>query len=157
MSESTTTASVDKIEKANHTYSTPNYWAPLKIIYKEEKEEEESHKEQALAVGDQPKNTVQPETMIIDTGATLHFATDTIALPRTGNPSTKQVYLPDGTIIGGSETAELPVDLPTKAKVVDVLPNLKKSLFSVAKWQTRVTQPFSTQTTKESQSTKRAQ
>jgi hypothetical protein len=80
MSESTTTESVDKIEKANYTYSTPNYWAPLEIIYEEEKEEE-GHKEQALAVGDRPKNTAQPETMIIDTGATLLFATDTISLP----------------------------------------------------------------------------
>jgi hypothetical protein len=71
--------------------------------------------------------------MIIDSGATSHFATKTIDLPCTGEISTKQVHLPNGNIIAGSHKAELPCTplLPTTAKLVNVLPNLKKSLFSV--------------------------
>lgn len=44
------------------------------------------------------------------------------------------MYLPNGNTINGSEKAELPIiNLPAKAKNVDVLPNLKKSLFCVGK------------------------
>ena len=72
--------------------------------------------------------------MVIDSGSTSHFATETIHLPHTGIPSTKQVRLPDGNIIKGSQQATIPSStFPTNAKRVDVLPNLQKSLFSVGK------------------------
>ncbi len=133
MSEST----IESADKINHTYSSSsNYWAPLKSIQEEEEEEEEEEEKRTVEQASsaiEPRNDKQ-ETVIIDSGATLHFATKTIALPRTGTPSTKQVYLPNGSVISGSERAELPnSDLPMAAKSVDVLPNLKKSLFSVGK------------------------
>ncbi len=145
--------SVDKLNR-NHTYSdTLNYWAPLSSIIEEEDEEEEEieyktssgvteralsaleQQEKAFTAVEQKETHAKTESMIIDSGATSHFATETINfLPHTGKPSTKQVYLPNGKIMNGSEKAELPnTNLPAKAKCVDVLPNLKQSLFSVGK------------------------
>jgi hypothetical protein len=129
MSEST----IESVDKVNHTHSlSSNYWAPLATILEEEEEEIEENIEQASLVFEPNKD--KSETMVIDSGATSHFATETIALPHIGEPSTKQVYLPNGSVISGSERAELPnVNFPTVAKRVDILPNLKKSLFSVGK------------------------
>ena len=138
MSESTC-QSVDKLN-VNHTYSdTSNYWAPLSAIL--DKDEEEEYKEegtscieQSYAAIDAQAMQASGETMIIDSSATSHFATKTINLPLMGEPSTKRVYLPDGSSITGTQRAVLPnSDLPSAAKTVDVLPNLKKLLFSVGK------------------------
>ena len=124
---------IESVDKVNHTHSLlSNYWAPLATILEDEEEEIEENIEQASIVFEPNKD--KSETMVIDSGATSHFATETIALPQIGEPSTKQVYLPNGSVISGSEIAELPnVDFPTVAKRVDILPNLKKSLFSVGK------------------------
>ena len=84
MSEST----IESVDKINHTHShSLNYWAPLATILEEEEEEEIL--EQALLVI-KPKNENKLETMIIDSAATSHFATETIVLPQIGIPSTKQ-------------------------------------------------------------------
>jgi hypothetical protein len=114
MSEST----IESVDKINHTHSrSSNYWAPLATILEEEKEKEgEENLEQALLVI-KPKNKDKLETMVIVSGATSHFATETIALPQVGMSSTKQEYLPNGSVISRSERAELPnVDFPTAAK-----------------------------------------
>jgi hypothetical protein len=89
---SETAASVDKLEKANHTYSTPNYWDPLETTLEEEEDEEVKEEEQALVAIDQPKSAAKQETMIIDAGATTHFATNTMMLRRTGKPSKRYTY-----------------------------------------------------------------
>ena len=137
MSESlNSTTSVNKIEHS-HTYAdSTNYWTPLATIIEEGEDEEDetnigSDKGFAASAIDyriRDKN----ETMIVDSGASSHFATETIDLTPTGIPSTKEVFLPDGSTIKGSVTAELPFPtLPDRAKKVDVLPQLQKLLLSV--------------------------
>ena len=105
----------------------------------EEDEEEEIEEPSVDDIGFAASATdqcsrIKHETMIVDSGATSHFATDTIALAPTGIASTKQVFLPDGSSIQGSTKAKLPfATLPDKAREVDVLPQLQKSLLSVGK------------------------
>ncbi len=57
MSELTNPRSVDKL-KRNHTYSdTPNYWAPLAIIFEDEEFEDNTIKQEeraSSAIDDQP-------------------------------------------------------------------------------------------------------
>ena len=135
MSESTSSQSIDKLSKDRTHMNTLNYWAPLATILEEENEgEEKTTPKQVSLLTYQPTTTKAKESMVVDSGATSHFATEEIDLPRTGELSTKQVRLPDGNIIEGSHKAVLPhPTLPTEAKQVDVLPDLQKSLFSIGK------------------------
>ena len=112
--------------------NSSNYWTPLASILEEEEEEEEHREIAASTTENHGRN--QNETMIIDSGATSHFATESIDIIHTGTPSTKQVFLPDGSTIRGSVKATLPFHtLPKRAKEVDVLPRLQQSLLSVGK------------------------
>ena len=113
--------------------NSSNYWTPLVSIVEDDEEEEEEHREIAAStIENHGRN--QNETMIIDSGATSHFATESIDIIHTGTPSTKQVFLPDGSTIRGSVKATLPFHtLPERAKEVDVLPRLQQSLLSVGK------------------------
>ena len=137
MSESVnSTTSVNKI-KHSHTYKiSSNYWTPLATIIEEEENKEEDEDNEtdkgfaASAIDHRSRD--KNEMMIVDSGASSHFATESIDLAPTGIPSTKEVFLPDGSTIKGSETAKLPFPtLPERAKKVDVLPQLQKSLLSV--------------------------
>lgn len=71
--------------------------------------------------------------MIIDSGATSHFISEDLNLPK-GDKSNKQVYLPDNTILRTTMKTKLPFsELTEAAREADILPGLKRSLISVNK------------------------
>ena len=71
--------------------------------------------------------------MIIDSGATSHFISEDVNLPK-GGKSSKQVYLPDNTTLRTSTITKLPFPrLSEAAREADVLPGLKQSLVSANK------------------------
>ena len=79
------------------------------------------------------KNQKEEESIIIDSGATLHFVTEELNLPRT-RPSELTVYLPDDLTLRATGTTQLPFEqLSTKARKANILPGLTKSLISVNK------------------------
>jgi len=55
------------------------------------------------------KNQKEEECIIIDLGATLHYVTEELNLPRTG-PSELTVYLPDDSILRANGTTQLPFE-----------------------------------------------
>jgi hypothetical protein len=131
MSESSQFKSVDKVAN-NHTY-TPvlNYWAPLANLLIDDEDEDDIETKEEYAASVQETTTMQNEGIIIDSGATSHFATTTTDLPRVGN-SNKVVVLPDGSKLQATHKAKLPFEnLEMSAREADVLPHLKKSLMSV--------------------------
>lgn len=122
--------------KTTHRCSSSNYWAPLATILEDTDEEKDEMAalttNHALTTANVKEN--KQERIIIDSGATSHFATPTVKIRKTNIPSRTQVYLPDGSVIQGSVKGELPIPtLPTKARAIDVLPQLQKSLLSVGK------------------------
>ena len=71
--------------------------------------------------------------MIIDSGATSHFISEDLNLPK-GGKSDKQVYLSNETTLRTSTKTKLPFPrLSEAAQEADVLPGLKQSLMSVNK------------------------
>jgi hypothetical protein len=77
------------------------------------------------------RNQKEEECIIIDSGATMHFVTEELNLPRTG-PSELMVYLPDNTTLKSTGSTQLPFQqLSTKAREASILPGLTKSLISV--------------------------
>ena len=71
--------------------------------------------------------------MKINSGATSHFITEDMNLPK-GQKSNKQVYLPDNTTRRTSTKTKLPFpNLSEAAQEADILPGLKRSLMSVNK------------------------
>ena len=75
----------------------------------------------------------QEQRIIIDSGATSHFITEDMNLPK-GQKSNKQVYLPDDTTLRTSTKTKLPFpNLSEAAREADILPGLKRSLLSVNK------------------------
>ena len=73
------------------------------------------------------------QKMITDSGATSHFISEEMNLPK-GNKSNKEVYLPDNTTLRTSTKTKLPfIQLTETAREIDVLPGLKWSLISVKK------------------------
>ena len=110
----------DKLS-TNHTYlETTNYWTPLNHDNDDDTD-------------DNDEINVIKEKMIIDSGATSHFITEDMNLPK-GQKSNKQVYLPDGTTLRTSTKTKLPFpDLSEAAREADILPGLKRSLISVNK------------------------
>ena len=71
--------------------------------------------------------------MIIDSGATSHFISEEMNLPK-GNKSNKEVFLPDNTTLRTSTKTKLPfTQLSDGAREADILPGLKRSLMSVSK------------------------
>ena len=71
--------------------------------------------------------------MIIDSGATSHFISENMNIPK-GGKSDKQVYLPDNTTLRTLTKTKLPFSrLSEAAREADVLPGLKRSLMSVNK------------------------
>jgi hypothetical protein len=71
--------------------------------------------------------------MVIDSGATSHFCSEDMNLPKEGE-SNKSVYLPNGNIIRTTKRISLPFQQLTKrAREAHVLPHLRQSLMSVNK------------------------
>ncbi len=69
--------------------------------------------------------------MIVNSGATSHFVTEDMNLPKTG-PSNKMIYLPNNTTIKASAKTMLPFNqLMDKAREAEILPGLKRPLMSV--------------------------
>jgi len=124
MSESSQVKSVDKVAN-NHTY-TPvlNYWALLANLLIDDEDEDDIETKEEYAASVQETTTTQNEGIIIDSGATSHFATTTTDLPRVGN-SNKVVVLPDGSKLQETHKAKLPFEnLAMSAREADVLPHL---------------------------------
>jgi hypothetical protein len=134
----------------NHTYlETMNYWAPLDKNNKEEQEEKEVNSiKQQPATMQKPKSNKwtrrverrratrrlrDQQNIIIDSGATSHFMSEDLNLPKTG-PSQIEVFLPDGLKLQSTSKTQLPFNqLDPKVREADILPGLKKSLISVNK------------------------
>ena len=73
------------------------------------------------------------ESIIIDLGATSHFVTEELNLPRTG-PSDIKVYLHNNSMLTATSMTQLPFEqLSAKARKAIILPGLTKSLISVNK------------------------
>ena len=71
--------------------------------------------------------------MIIDSGATSHFISEDMNLPK-GEKSNKQIYLPDDSTLRSSTKTKLPFDrLSETAREADIVPGLKRSIMSVNK------------------------
>jgi hypothetical protein len=132
----------------NHTYpKAMNYWAPLEDNNKE-KQDKEINIIKQVNTEQNPKTNKWKQRMerrqekqsqksqhrtIIDSGATSHFISKDLNLPRTG-PSQIQVFLPDDSKLQSSSKTQLPIEQPTlKAREANILPGLTKSLMSVNK------------------------
>ncbi len=127
-----------------------NYWTPLYEIDDDEpttKEEEinmtqsckqppkpTSNKWKRWIVGQKEKQRQKAEEIIlIDSGATSHFVTEELNLPRTG-PSDIPVYLLDDLTLAATGTTQLSFkQLSANARKANILPALTKSLISVNK------------------------
>ncbi len=71
--------------------------------------------------------------MVIDSGATSHFCSEEMDLPKEGE-SNKSVYLPNGDIIRTTKRTSLPFQqLSKRTREAHVLPHLRQSLMSVKK------------------------
>jgi hypothetical protein len=128
---------------------TMNYWALLDKNNKDKQEEQEIN-----SIKQQPATTQKPKSnkwtkrverrratrglrdqqnIIIDSGATSHFMSEDLNLPKTG-PSQIEVFLPDNSKLQSTSKTQLPFNqLDPKAREADILPGLKKSLISVNK------------------------
>jgi hypothetical protein len=118
-----------------------NYWAPLDENNKEEQEEEEINSiKQQPATMQKPKlnkwtrrvkrqrstrHLCDQQNIIIDSGATSHFMSEDLNLPKTG-PSQIEVFLPDDSKLQSTSKTQLPFNqLDLKAREADILPGLK--------------------------------
>jgi len=107
---------LDKI-RANHAYlAATNYWTPLQSYETEEneKEEEEANKinnNQIPKLNKWERRLARriEKQMVIDSGATIHFCSEEMDLPKEGE-SNKTVYLPNGDIIRTTKRTSLPFD-----------------------------------------------
>ena len=125
-----------------------NYWTPLADI---DDDEPTTTKEELNMIKTQPpkptsnkwmrrierhqqrKRQKEEERIIIDSGATSHFVSEKLNLPKTG-PADTMVYLPDDSTLKATGTTHLPFDqLAVKARKATILPGLTKSLISVNK------------------------
>lgn len=120
-----------------------NYWTPLdndEDDEPEDKEEEINAIKAEVIVSKKKENKWtqriarrREQRMIIDSGATSHFMTEAMNLPK-GNQSHKEVYLPDNTKLQTSTATQLPFpQLSEGAREADILPGLKRALLSVNK------------------------
>jgi hypothetical protein len=123
-----------------------NYWAPLD-------DSEEEKDEEKLNIAEVPSTTQQtrPKTnkwtrrmerrqekkqeqkMILDSGATSHFVSEGLNLPKTG-PSQIDVILPNNSILKSSGKTNLPLTrIVPNARVAEIIPGLTRSLISINK------------------------
>ena len=125
-----------------------NYWTPLIDIDDNEptttKEELNMIKSQTpkptsnkwkrrIEQWQERKRQKEEEQIIIDSGATSHFVSEKLNLPRTGLTDI-MVYLPVDSTLKATRTTHLPFEqLSVKARKATILPGLTKSLISVNK------------------------
>ena len=133
----------DKI-KANQSYLVAtNYWTPLNDDDDEEPNEatDEINAASSVTVITKQKGNKwtqrvarrRKRRVIIDSGATSHFISKDMDLPK-GDKSYKNVYLPDDTKLETSTKTKLPfTQLSDGAREADILPGLKRSLMSISK------------------------
>jgi hypothetical protein len=114
-----------KSNKINTNITFPavtNYWTPLYQNDEEETtKEEETHMIQSTKTKPRPKsnkwkrrieqrhkkrNQRRQQSIIIDSGATLHYMSEYLNLPRTGSSQIK-VYLPDNSTLQATNTTQL--------------------------------------------------
>ncbi len=121
----------DKLS-TNHPYlEATNYWTPLNNDNNDNTDEtEEINMIKELGKAEKLKGNKwtgrqarrQEQRMIIDSGATSHFVSEDMNLPK-GGKSNKQVYLPDDTTLRTSIKTKLPFPrLSEAAQEVDILP-----------------------------------
>ncbi len=139
---------LNKLNK-NITYpDVTNYWTPLYEMEEDKpttKEEEinmtQSHNQppkptlnkwkRRIARQQERKRQKEEECIIIDSGATSHFVTEEMNLPKTGS-SDITVYLPDDSTLTAIGTTQLPFEqLSSEARKATILPGLTKLLISV--------------------------
>jgi hypothetical protein len=116
-----------------------NYWTPLQSDENEEDEETEEvnniYNEQKSKSNKWERRLTRriEKRMVIDSGATSHFCSEEMDLPKEGE-SNKAVYLLNGNIIRTTKKTSLPFQQLTKrAREAHVLPHLRQSLLSVNK------------------------
>jgi hypothetical protein len=138
----------NKINTINTYPAVTNYWTPLDDIDDDEsittKEELNAIKTQTptptlnkwkrrMERRQEQKRQKENERIIIDSGATSHFVSKNLDLPKTGH-SNITVYLPDDSTLKATGTTYLPFEqLSTHARQASILPGLTKSLISVNK------------------------
>jgi hypothetical protein len=127
-----------------------NYWTPL---YKNNNEEESKEEkinilQQTIEVVQQPtsnkwkqrverrhkkRSQQKQHNIIFHSGATSHFMSEELNLPKIG-PSQITVYLPDDSTLQATSKTQLPFEqLSSEAREANILPRLTKSLLSVNK------------------------
>jgi hypothetical protein len=132
----------------DHTFpDSTNYWAPLEDNNKEKQDKEINIIKQANTEQNpkpnkwkqrierrQEKQSQQSQhSIIIDSGATSHFMSKDLNLPRTGL-SQIEVFLPDNSKLQSSRKTQLPFQqLAPKPREADIIPGLTKSLLSINK------------------------
>ena len=120
----------DKLS-TNHTYlEATNYWTPLNNDDDNNTNEtEEINMIKELGKAEKLKGNKwtqrlaqrQEQRMIINSGATSHFVSEDMNLPK-GGKSNKQVYLPDNTTLRTSIKTKLPFPrLSEAAREADIL------------------------------------
>jgi hypothetical protein len=86
---------------------------------------------QRIELRHKKRNQKRQQSIIIDLGATLHYMSEDLNLPRTG-PSQIKVYLPDNSTLQATSTTQLPFQqLSTKVRKASILLGLKNSFLSV--------------------------
>ena len=139
----------NKITTTNTYLANTNFWTPLLDDDNDEPTTEEESSNitrtqqqqnstppsnkwtRRLARRRERRQVKEDEQIIIDSGATSHFVTETLNLPKTG-PSELTVYLPDDSTLKSTGTTLLPfTQLSPKAREANILPGLTKSLISV--------------------------
>jgi hypothetical protein len=142
---------ISKKLNTNITYpAATNYWTPLYENDNEEepKEEETLMIQQSLKAEQQPKSNKwtrrikwrqikqrqQKElNIIIDSGATSHFISKELDLPKMGT-SQITVYLPDNSTLQATNKTQLLFEqLSAEAREANILPGLTKSLLCINK------------------------
>ena len=125
--------------KKNAHLTATNYWTPLQSDETEaDKETEEANNINNKQI---PKSNKWErrlarrieKRMVIDSGATQHFCSKEMNLPKE-EESNKSVYLPNGDIIRTTKRTSLPFQqLSKRAREAHVLLHLRQSLTSVNK------------------------
>ena len=119
------------LNKINNAHLTAtNYWTPLQSD--ETKADEETEEVNNTYNKQIPKSNKWErrlarrieKRMVIDSGATSHFCSEEMDLPKEGE-SNKSVYLPNGDIIQMTKRTSLPFQqLSKRAREAHVLPHL---------------------------------
>ncbi len=132
----------------DHTYpDATKYWAPIEDNNKEKQGKEiniikqvnteqnsKMNKWKQIMERRQEKRSQNTQNrIIIDLGATSHFISKDLNLPRTG-PSQIEVFIPDDLKLQSSSNTQLPFkQLTPKVREANILPGLTKSVMSVIK------------------------